>query len=827
MTIPENATHRNLMWEAVNEGPAKLDMGSLLTALGYQPDEFVSIAHKGRDPGDEFTSRVVSPTSVPAALAELAGQECDVWFGVNPTRGPERVAAGRGKEKDTTRLAALVADLDVKGDADAESCWAMIDQLSGVLGSRPVAVVESGNGGLHPYWRISDGEITDTKMTAAMRALSKRWGRLVKAVAGKHGAAADSVFDLPRVLRVPGTFNWKHGAGRPVVCHADTGRPLTVAEVQDRLDEGGVLVEDGDRSIAEPLSNPDDWEPAEQTCAYTAAILTGIPEDVPTAGRHQWLASLAVRLACAAMLGCIAEADYQYAGELADARLAELRAETGEVVPDWEVASTFAWGVEKASTKTVDEARAELGDHKHLWPSPDAPRDVAARVVAEARRQQQPWCYWNGLWFVWGGTHYEQVTLETLRDWLYGLLNDAEYPGKKQPVRWKPNPRRLNEVIDAARGLVRLPPGVGASEWIDGRKEQVIPCANGLLRVDDRLLLEHTPEHFSIMSLPYSYDSGAVCPRWRQFLVEVFGDDLESVALLQQWFGYVLSGRTDLQKMIMWLGPMRGGKGTVARLLKRLVGDRAYAGLNVADLRASFALQPLIDKSLVVFPDERQVGAPDGKKLVQFVLEATGEDDVTVHRKHKEAWSGRLPMRIMFFGNELPVLPDSSGAVQVRILTIETVASFAGREDRGLDGDLAAELPGILNWALDGLDALHEQREFRQPESGRAVAQDVDDFSNHVRRYLTSGECVLENGAKVECGRLWHDFEAWCARNGIESNTNSVWFGRQLRPAIRNLAPAVDFERKRVENEPDRPYYYMGIGLKERVNATGVQRKWV
>lgn len=812
--------------ESLDSG-APLSLAELLDALGYRAGEFVSVAHKGRQSGDEFTTSVTIPTHAEAVLSDLADQQCDVWFGVNPTSGPERVGSGRGKTDDITRLAALVADLDAKGDTDAEACSAIVDELSDILGTRPSAVVESGNGGLHPYWSIADGEITDTTVTVA---LLKRWGRLVKAVARRHGAAADSVFDLPRVMRAPGTTNWKHGGeGKPVIGRADSGRPLSVADVAAQLDECGVVEEDGDRgSMVEPLSDPNNWEPAEGTCNYVTAILEGIPDDGPVdGGRHQWLSSLAVRLGCAAMLGCITEDNYQHAAELAHDRMVELRAETGEPVPPLEVPATFAWGIDKAATKSADDARAELGNHQHLWPSPDAPRDVAVRVVAEAKRECRPWCYWNGMWFVWGGKHYESATPDSLRDWLYGLLGDAQYQGANGALRWKPNPRKLNEVIDAARGLVRLPEGIGASGWIDGRKEQVIPCANGLLRVDDRMLLEHTPEHFSIMSLPYSYDVSAVCPRWMQFLGEVFGEDTESVALLQQWFGYVLSGRSDLQKMIMWLGPMRGGKGTVARLLKRLVGERAYAGVNVADLRTGFALQPLIDKSLVVFPDERQVGAPDGKRLVQFVLQATGEDDVTVPRKYKDAWSGRLPMRLMYFGNELPVLPDSSGAVQNRIVMIETVASFAGREDRGLDGDLAAELPGILNWALDGLEALQERGEFVQPESGRAAAQDVDDFSNHVRRYLTSGRCRFADDAKTECTQLWHDFEAWCQRNGIESNANAVWFGRQLRPAVRNLAPGIMFERKQFDAEPGRPRYYVGIGLVPQPKPEGIQRKWI
>jgi hypothetical protein len=148
------------------------DLVALLVVLGYRPDEFVSIAHKGRQPGDEFTTTVTTPARACTALIELAGQECDVWFGVNPTSGPARAGAGRGKTEDITRLAALVADLDVKGNTDSVVCLAIIDELSSILGTRPSAVVESGNGGSHPYWPIADGEITDA---VAMAAFSKRW----------------------------------------------------------------------------------------------------------------------------------------------------------------------------------------------------------------------------------------------------------------------------------------------------------------------------------------------------------------------------------------------------------------------------------------------------------------------------------------------------------------------------------------------------------------------------------------------------------------------------------------------------------------------------
>lgn len=807
-----------------------LDLSALLGVLGYAPGEFVSIGNKING---VFCTEVCSPARTRGLLSELPVR-ADIYFGINPIAGPPRKGEGRGTVDDVTRLAALPADLDVKsgGCADESTAQAIIDELSDILGTRPSAITHSGSGGLHPYWPITDGVIDDGDRRGEMVVLLKRWGRLVKAVAKKQGAAADSVFDLSRVLRAPGTYNNKavtngHG-GIPVVCYSDAGAALTLAEVEERLGAAGVYEANGDNVDGKRLCDPNDWEPTENTCRYMAKWLGRIAEDGPNdgGGRHQWLLSQGVRLACAVRLGCLSADDYAAAQDALERRMVELRAETGESVPQWEVPSALEYGIDVAATKTDAQARAELHDHKHVWPAPDAPRDVAKRVVAEAECARAPWCYWNNAWFVWRGSHYEETTPDAMRDGLYDLLGDATYLGANGvELRWKPSQRKLNEVIDAARGLVRLPDGIGAAQWIDGRDEQVIPCANGLLRVRDRTLVEHTPKHFNIMCLPYTYDRNAKCPRWLLFLKEVFGDDTESVGLLREWFGYVLSGRTNLQKMVMWLGPKRGGKGTVARLLKRLVGESAYGAVKTDDLRDSFALENLVGKSLVVFPDERQVGAPDGKRLVQFVLQATGEDDITVRRKYKSAWSGRLPMRVMYMGNEPPVLPDSSGAVQNRILTIETVVSFAGKEDRGLDGDLADELPGILNWALDGLDELLANGEMKQPESGLAAAQDVDEFSNHIRRYLKSGQCRLENGLRAECQQLWHDFDAWCQRNGIEANVNAVWFGRHLRPAMRDLAPGVKFARKQNDSEPGRPYYYMGIGLV--TNRSGVGRqKW-
>jgi hypothetical protein len=347
----------------------KLDFIELLLGtLGFTSDEFVSLFYMDVD-GAEHTAVMVPPDAVAAAATIPA--TANAYFGVNPTRGPTRINRGRGTEADVTRLTSLWVDLDVKpgGCPSLQVAHAIVDDLSAVLGTRPSATVKSGHG-LHAYWEISDGHVVDGAV-GAVRALVKRWGRLVAVVAAKRDASVDNVYDLARMLRIPGSLNNKtrtNGADPlPVIGYLDAGAPLSLAEIDERLTEIGVLEEDDDRQDREQVSDPTGWTFADNTCGYLAAFLDGLPSDGPKSGggRHQWLLKQAVRLACGWRLGCLTDTDYRRAGQLLEQRLTRLRAATGQQVGRFEVANALRFGVEVTSTKTDEQARTELGDHSH------------------------------------------------------------------------------------------------------------------------------------------------------------------------------------------------------------------------------------------------------------------------------------------------------------------------------------------------------------------------------------------------------------------------------------------------------------------------------
>ena len=196
-------------------------------------------------------------------------------------------------------------------------------------------------------------------------------------VAATLGAGVDNVYELDRMLRVPDTFNCKNRNGQgpvPVTAHPDTGHPLTIAEVDERLTEVGIVEEDEDRETGgEEISAPSTWQWAEHTCGYTAAMIDNFRTDGPKPGkgRHQWLVYKHVKLACAHRHGCITEDDHRRACQALGDRFTEIvtTTEPQREPKRFEIAgkkhSALGYGVTKTAAKTDEQVAGELGGHTH------------------------------------------------------------------------------------------------------------------------------------------------------------------------------------------------------------------------------------------------------------------------------------------------------------------------------------------------------------------------------------------------------------------------------------------------------------------------------
>jgi putative DNA primase/helicase len=180
---------------------------------------------------------------------------------------------------------------------------------------------------------------------------------------------------------------------------------------------------------------------------------------------------------------------------------------------------------------------------------------------------------------------------------------------------------------------------------------------------------------------------------------------------------------------------------------------------------------------------------------------------LTVDRKYLPAWTGKLRTRFLILTNELPRITDASGALASRFIPLVMTESFYGREDHGLELRLLAELPAILNWALEGRDRLMHRGYFVPPASSLEVAQELQDLGSPIGAFLRD-ECEVGPEKEVEVTALYGKWGTWCSLHGRHWTGTTQAFGRDLRAAV----PALKVGQPRKDGTRQR--YYHGVGLK-------------
>ncbi len=336
-------------------------------------------------------------------------------------------------------------------------------------------------------------------------------------------------------------------------------------------------------------------------------------------------------------------------------------------------------------------------------------------------------------------------------------------------------------------------------------------CSNGLLHLPTRKLLSHSPAFFTVNALEFAYDEDAKDPgEWVKFLNQIWPTDQQSIDMLQELFGLALTGDTSFQKAFLLVGPKRSGKGTIARVLTKLLGQANVCGPTLSSLGQNFGLAPLIGKRLAIISDARLGGKTDQQIVVERILAITGEDSLSVPRKFKDDWTGQLETRIMVLTNELPKLSDASGALASRFVILLMTESFFGKEDQGLTDRLTKELAGILNWSLDGWKRLKERGYFVQPAAAAAAQQDFEDLGSPIGAFIRD-KCYVGPTKVCKPDALYSAWLEWCNEQHIMHPGTVQTFGRDLRSVVPGLT--ITNPRHKVTGYPER--HYQGVGLKK------------
>lgn len=348
----------------------------------------------------------------------------------------------------------------------------------------------------------------------------------------------------------------------------------------------------------------------------------------------------------------------------------------------------------------------------------------------------------------------------------------------------------ITDVMDALKALIHVDRNAYTPPcWLDGRTfpdpAHLLVLRNGILDLATGELSPHDPALLTRNALDFDYDPAAPAPeRWLRFLREIWPDEADCRDAIQQMFGYLLTPDTAQQKIFVLVGPTRCGKGTIGRVLVKLLGRHNVCAPTLSAMGEQFGLQSMIGKQLALVSDMRMGARTDKAAVAETLLRISGEDTVSVPRKNMTDWEGRLAVRFVIMSNEAPTLNDPSGALLGRYIVMQMRQSFLGREDRALDDQLMNELPGILNWAIEGWSMMRHEGRLAQPASAGDLTHAMSRLSSPIAAFVED-ECELDSSATIAKDELYTRYKRWCEGNDMGRCVNGKEiFGKDLLTAF-------------------------------------------
>lgn len=344
---------------------------ALMTALGREGQPVRLLL---QHPGEPATSPYIQWQYIDDAVDMQAANGMNVWFEVQPS-SYTALGGGRSEAKHIIALSALYADIDYKavsldrpGMGSEAGARDLIGDLTAALGLEPTAIVSSGHG-LQPYWRLDDVVTNGDNVTPEKLAgLLTRWGLLVQHFATAREGNVDNVFDLPRVLRVPGPDNVKDPAHPEAtsVEFSDHGQGFTYEEIDQILDDYDIPREHHVELNTPVVSAHSDWEFADAACSLSSVILHEIRASEPNA-RHQWALKEAALIFGLVRNGCVTKERYDELVEALTERMRWLTANVAPVRPlnDKELRDILQYGLATAQKWDAKKLSLELRGHDH------------------------------------------------------------------------------------------------------------------------------------------------------------------------------------------------------------------------------------------------------------------------------------------------------------------------------------------------------------------------------------------------------------------------------------------------------------------------------
>lgn len=393
-------------------------------------------------------------------------------------------------------------------------------------------------------------------------------------------------------------------------------------------------------------------------------------------------------------------------------------------------------------------------------------------------------------WFVWNGNIWQpeshsvgQLATDTLRGLMDYRQNESAYSRAELTRVMK----RADESGTYARKramLLEVQDRVSMQNSAWDADPMLLGCQNGIVDLRVGELIGAYPEYFISKAVAAPFDSEARAPRWEKALREWFPDQPEMHLYLQRCVGYAITGSVKEQAFWGMVGTGANGKSTFLGVIRRLLGSYAqtiaFSSIEKAERsKEAYELATLGGKRFVIASETQEETILNEGRIKSI----TGETEISVRQIYEKSIYIKPEAKFFLAFNHRPHIQDTSDATWSRMHLVEFKQKFKrgdGAED--LENYIVEnELPGVLNWAIQGCLAWQEMG-LKKPEE---VREAVQDYRESCDRMIDFFDGYLEFGNEFSCGRaeLYSLYKGWYEiHNGSSRNmTGPGKFNNRMR----------------------------------------------
>lgn len=487
-------------------------------------------------------------------------------------------------------------------------------------------------------------------------------------------------------------------------------------------------------------------------------------------------------------------------------------------------AGTAAGGGPSAAAETAAEIKPnEADDDPHRLARLNLEKYATLRAGRTLR-------FWRGEWYSWRKDRYQRIgekelsaklnasikaefdrlNIEAIGNYLdrkrFGEIDDSNDKGPPQAK--KVTSQVVSSTMAATASMVILSDSVQLGTWIPTRERKpYISMRNGILDInavmdgkeESDCILPHSPNWFSLVSIPYDFDSkaGSEPPQCLRYLDRVLESDPERIAICQEWAGYLLLPVTDYQSFFVSEGDGGNGKSVWEAILTAMLGEDNIANVPLENFAQRFQLTRTVGKLATFCGD-----AADLDKVAEGHIKAfTSGNRMMFDKKNLDPFEEYPTARLMVSCNSVPRFTDRTDGIWRRMVLMPFRTKIAQAErifgmDKADYWRASGELAAIFNWALCGLHRMRQQKGFTVSAVCEAAKRAFREELNPAMVFLKE-HLELQDGGVISSKLLYELYGAWIQSVG-HHKLSERQFGRELMrcfPSVVRVQRGSRFER--------------------------------